>query len=195
MAAVRRDGPELAYGGTPDAVPAHQTCHSAPAGSDALRTKDGMDARATIAAMVVAMDTPDLGQKLSVGSSPVVFRPPTPRVVAAGGHPEHPAHEPGRELVPVVLNEAEPHFGASEKMLMAFFKKCRVPAGRARARGAAAQSPPPARPAWPAWRCRIRQRRQTVSAAGGLGLPTLLFHDPGESWGRPSSACKSEHKP
>ena len=81
-----------------------------------------MHARAAIAAMVATMDASDLGQKLSVGGGPVAFRPPAPRIATAGGHPEHPAHEPGRELVPVVLDEAEPHLGASEKMLITFLK-------------------------------------------------------------------------
>ncbi|MBB3268244.1 hypothetical protein FHW79_005919 [Azospirillum sp. OGB3] len=64
------------------------------------------------------MAAPDLGWKLPVGSGPAAFRPPTPRVVPTGGHPEHRAHEPDGELVPVVLDETEPHLGASEKMLL-----------------------------------------------------------------------------
>ncbi len=40
-----------------------------------------MHARAAIAAMVATMNASDLDQKLSVGSGPLAFRPPTPRVV------------------------------------------------------------------------------------------------------------------
>ena len=141
MAAIGRYGPEPACGCTPDAVAAHQTRHPAPAGGDALRAEGCMHARAAIAAIVATMNASDLDQKLSVGGGPLAFRPPTPRVVTAGGHPEYRAHEPGRELVPVVLDEAEPHLGGSEKMLMAFFKmsrSCRVRSNSRRSRAISA---------------------------------------------------------
>lgn len=93
-----------------------------------------MHMRAAIAAMVATMNAPDLCQKLSVGGGPLAFRPPTPRTATAGGHPEHRTHELGRDLVPVILDEAESHLGHSEKMPMAFFRMSRFCRARSSSR-------------------------------------------------------------
>ena len=81
-----------------------------------------MDARAAVAAAMVLVKATDIGQQRTVRGRPHALRPATPSVVAAGRDAEHMAHEPDRVLLPVILDEAEPHLGASEKMAIAFFK-------------------------------------------------------------------------
>jgi len=67
------------------------------------------------------MDTADVGGEAAVGNGAGAVRPAAPCVVAAGADLQHSAQNPDRKGRPMVLDEAEPHRGGTEKMPMAFF--------------------------------------------------------------------------
>src|ERR1700676_4961190 len=68
------------------------------------------------------MDPPDLGQQGAIGHLAQTFRPATPCIIPRRRDAHHIAHDANREPLALILDEAEFHLGASEKMRSVFFR-------------------------------------------------------------------------
>jgi DDE superfamily endonuclease len=62
------------------------------------------------------MDPPDLGQQGAIGHLTRAFGPATPGIISRRRDAHHIAHDANRERLALILDEAEFHLGASEKM-------------------------------------------------------------------------------
>src|SRR3954470_20207437 len=100
----------------------------------ALGTPGGMPPRAAVDRAIVGMDPAKFRGKATLGGSTWALRPVAPCMVAAGTDLPHVAQDPDRVLRPVVLHEAEPHLGGTEKMPMALSKMSRAIWARSRSR-------------------------------------------------------------
>src|SRR5947208_148728 len=67
----------------------------------------------------------DIDQQLAIGDLARALWLRTPSVEAGRRHAQRIAHDAHRPDIPVVLDQAEPHLGGSEKMATAFFKMSR----------------------------------------------------------------------
>src|SRR5215203_1726190 len=125
MTAVRCGGPEAAPGQGADAMAAHETLDAPATDPMTLGLQRGMHPWTAIATEMIAMDPADPLKEMSVGYRPGALRPGAPGIIAAGRNPEHAAHEAHRIGAGMLLDQAEPHFGTSAKMPMAFFSTSR----------------------------------------------------------------------
>jgi hypothetical protein len=115
-------------------VPTHEPCDPLAADGVALSAQFGVNARRTVAFPVLRMDPPDLGQQLAVGDLARALRPQSPSIEARRRHIQRIAHNPHRPDILVILDQAEPHLSAFEKVATAFLK-CRAPSAGDRSRG------------------------------------------------------------
>src|ERR1700704_6838683 len=84
-----------------------------------------MNPRCPISAAVLRMNPPDIDQQLAIGDLAQALWLRMPSVEAGRRHAQRIAHDAHRPDIPVVLDQAEPHLGGSEKMATAFFKMSR----------------------------------------------------------------------
>src|SRR5437588_5395305 len=91
----------------------------------ALGAQFGVDAWRSVSFPVLRMNPLDFDQQLAVGDPARALRPRSPRVEARWRHAQRITHNPHRPDTPVILDQAEPHLGSSEKMATAFFKMSR----------------------------------------------------------------------
>ena len=75
---------------------AHQPGHGVDAAGLAPRDQLGVDARAAVAGLDLAVDGLDRDDQGLAPLRPAARRPPPPGVVAAGGDAQDPAHQPDR---------------------------------------------------------------------------------------------------
>jgi hypothetical protein len=101
---------------THEAFDAAATAHLIPPGAQG-RVNPGR----AIAAAMCHMDPPDLSQQGEIGHLAQTFRPATPGIIPRRRDAQHIAHDPNRERLALVRDEAEFHLGASEKMRSVFF--------------------------------------------------------------------------
>src|SRR5882672_6131897 len=94
----------------PDTVAAHQSLDATATGPAALSPQLGMDARAAIAAIGVAVNPLDVVDELTVGGGSSALRPRAPGIIAGRRYPEHVAHDRHRIVGTAIFNEAESHF-------------------------------------------------------------------------------------
>src|SRR5215471_6273243 len=106
----------------PDTMLAHDPFDPLAADGLVCGAQFGMDARRSVSFLVRCMNPPDIGQQIAIGDLARAVRPRPPRVVARRRHAQRLAHNPHRPDTLVVLDQAEPHLGGSEKMATAFFK-------------------------------------------------------------------------
>src|SRR3979411_2503857 len=125
MLAVGRAYAIAAWRVSPDAVLAHHPLDPLAADGLALGTQLGMNTRCPISAAVLRMNPPDIDQQLAIGDLAQALWLRTPIVEAGRRHAQRIAHDAHRPDIPVVLDQAEPHLGGSEKMATAFFKMSR----------------------------------------------------------------------
>jgi len=125
MIAVGGDDPEAALGHRSNAMAMHQPLDPAAADEAPFRAQGRVDARGAVAAAVTGMDTPDSGQQRPVRRHPRALRAATPSVIAAARDFQRIAHQAHRPGVAVIFDEAELHFGGSEKMATVFFRMSR----------------------------------------------------------------------
>jgi hypothetical protein len=105
-----------------NAVPAHQALDAASSHPPSLSPQGGVHTWAAVATIAVGMDALHLGQQLTVSAAAVALGPTAPSVVAGWRDVEDRAHPTHREDRAVLLDEAELHLGAPEKMPMAFLR-------------------------------------------------------------------------
>jgi hypothetical protein len=127
---------------------AHLPLDPTSAGMVSLGFEFGMNARAAIAAMAVAMSLLDILQQTSIGHGPGAFRARPPSIVARRRDAEHAAHDLDRIVRTAILDEAEPHVRGPAKIAIDFLK-CRTPSAAVRFPAAIAQSRQPGSPTAP----------------------------------------------
>src|ERR1700758_2382596 len=111
---LRHDGP--------DAMAAHQSLDATAAAPAAMSPQLGMDARAAIAAIGVAVNPPDVVDELTIGCGSLALRARAPGIIAGRRDTEHAAHDHHRIVGAAIFDEAESHFGTPAKIAMDFFK-------------------------------------------------------------------------
>src|SRR5947207_7790550 len=82
--------------------------------------RSSLNTRCPISAAVLRMNPPDIDQQLAIGDLAQALWLRTPSVEAGRRHAQRIAHDAHRPDIPVVLDQAEPHLGGSEKMATAF---------------------------------------------------------------------------
>src|SRR6266581_274666 len=90
----------------PDTVAAHQSLDATAARPAPLSPQLGMDARAAIAAIGVAVNPLDVIDKLTVGNRSRALRARTPSIIAGGRDPEHVAQDRHRVVSAAIFDEA-----------------------------------------------------------------------------------------
>src|SRR6266850_2323539 len=106
-----------------NAVAPHQSLD--PPAAHAAIAQLGMDPWAAITLSIVAMDTPDLAQQVTIDDRALAFRARAPGVVAGRRDAEHGAHDPHRIVDAAILDEAESHVRTPAKIAIDFFKMSR----------------------------------------------------------------------
>src|SRR5215207_48005 len=109
----------------PNAMAAHLPLDPAPACVMSSCLEFGMNARAAVAAMAVAMNPLDILQQLSIAHGTSAFRARPPSVVARRRDLQHAAHDPDRIVRAAIFDEAESHVRSPAKIAIDFFKMSR----------------------------------------------------------------------
>src|SRR5246500_6073528 len=109
----------------PNRVVSHLPLDPATACTMALGFELGMNARAAVAPMAVAMNPLDVLQQCAICRGAGAFRPRSPRIVACGRDVEDTAHDPDRVVCAAIFDEAEPHVRGPAKIAIDFFKMSR----------------------------------------------------------------------
>src|SRR5947209_7216501 len=109
----------------PNRVVSHLPLDPATACTMALSFELGMNARAAIAAMTVAMNPLDVLQQFAIGRGAGTFRPRSPSIVARDRDVEDTAHDPDRIVCAAIFDEAESHVRGPAKIAIDFFKMSR----------------------------------------------------------------------
>src|SRR6266567_1091262 len=109
----------------PDTVAAHQSLDATTARPAALSPQLGMNARAAIAAIGVAMDPLDVVDEVSIGGGSLALRARSPGIIAGRRDAEHVAHDRHRIVGAAIFDKAESHFGTPAKIAIDFFKMSR----------------------------------------------------------------------
>jgi hypothetical protein len=94
----------------PDTVAAHQSLDTTATGPAALSPQLGMDARAAIAAIGLAVNPLDLVDELTIGGGSRALRARPPGIITSRRDAEHVAHDRHRIVGTAIFNEAESHF-------------------------------------------------------------------------------------
>src|ERR1700745_3543169 len=96
---LRHDGP--------DAMAAHQSLDATAAGPAAMSPQLGMDARAAIAVIGVAVNPPDVVDELTIGCGSLALRARAPGIIAGRRDTEHAAHDYPGVASAATFDEAE----------------------------------------------------------------------------------------
>lgn len=94
----------------PDTVAAHQSLDTTAARPAALGPQLGMDARAAIAAIGVAVNPLDVVDEITIGGGSQALRARPPGIIAGRRDAEHVAHDCHRIVSAAIFDEAESHF-------------------------------------------------------------------------------------
>src|SRR5258705_10834554 len=94
----------------PDTVAAHQSLDATAARPAALSPQLGMDARAAIAAIGVAVNPLDVVNELTIGGGSRALRAHPPGIIASRRDAEHVAPDRHSIFGPTIFDEAESHF-------------------------------------------------------------------------------------
>ena len=81
-----------------------------------------VDSRPAIAAAMGQMEAPDLGKQGAIGCLAWAFWPAAPGIIPRRRDAHDIAQDANRERLALILDDAEFHFGGSEKMRSVFFK-------------------------------------------------------------------------
>src|SRR5262245_50283607 len=114
--------PEAPRHPCPYAVMPHETFNAATACLLPQVAQGHVDPWRTIAAAMGHMEAPDLGEQGAIGQLAQAFRPAAPGIIARRRNAHHIAHDTDRKRLTLIFDEAESHFGGSEKMRSVFFK-------------------------------------------------------------------------
>ena len=93
-----------------DTVAAHQSLDAASARAAALSPQLGMDARAAIAAIGIAVNPLDVVDELTIGGGSLTLCARPPGIIASRRDAEHAAHDLHRIVGAAIFDEAESHF-------------------------------------------------------------------------------------
>src|ERR1700754_481319 len=91
----------------PDTVAAHQSLDAASARAAALSPQLGMDARAAIAAIGIAVNPLDVVDELTIGGGSLTLWARPPGIIASRRDAEHAAHDLHRIVGAAIFDEAE----------------------------------------------------------------------------------------
>ena len=94
----------------PDTVAAHQSLDTTAVRLAAQSPQLGMDARAAIAAIGLAVNPLDLVDELTIGGGSRALRARPPGIITSRRDAEHVAHDRHRIVGTAIFNEAESHF-------------------------------------------------------------------------------------
>ena len=106
----------------PDAVMMHEAFDAATARRLPIGAQGRVDPGRAISSPMCRMDPPDLGQQGAIGHLTRAFGPATPGVIPRRRDTHRIAHDANRERIALILDEAEFHLGASEKMRSVFLR-------------------------------------------------------------------------
>ena len=120
--AVRSAHPKPPWRSCPDAVMMHEAFDAATARRLPIGAQGRVDPGRAVPAAMRGMDPPDLGQQGAIGHLTRAFGPATPCIIPRRRDAHHIAHDANREPLALILDEAEFHLGASEKMRSVFFQ-------------------------------------------------------------------------
>jgi hypothetical protein len=105
-----------------DTVMAHEPRDPATARRVSQAAQGRMDSRPAIAPAMCQMEAPDLGEQGAIGRLARAFWPAAPGIKSRRRDAHHVAQDANRERLALILDDAEFHFGGSEKMRSVFFK-------------------------------------------------------------------------
>src|SRR5450631_1618745 len=122
VAAVGGACPEPARSYCLDTVMAHEPRDPATARRVPQAAQGRMDSRSAIAPAMGQMEAPDLGEQGAIGRLARAFWPAAPGIKPRRRDAHHVAQDTNRECLALIFDDAEFHFGSSEKMRSVFFR-------------------------------------------------------------------------
>ena len=165
----------------PYAMMTHEALDAAAACRVPQVAQGRVDSRRAIAAAMGQMKAPDLGEQGAIGCLAWAFGPTAPGIIPRRRDAHHVAQDANRERLALILDDAEFHFGGSEKMRSVFFKISRSMRKRSFSRRRRAFSVAKSTPAGGIAACVLGRRGDPA-----LLPPLLLRHARSRSGGIPA---------
>jgi hypothetical protein len=153
-----------------DTVMAHEPLNPATARRVPQAAQGRMDSWPAIAPAMGQMEAPDLGEQSTIGRLARTFGPAAPSIIPCRRDAHDIAQDTNRERLALIFDDAEFHFGSSEKMRSVFFRISRSMRRRSFSRRRRTFSVAKSRPAGGIAACVMGRRGDPA------WLPAFLLH-------------------